>query len=142
MITYTTVAPGPPYEARKGWPRSLHHPTRQYEHNTRPPKRVLALHRDKNKQHATSKRKANRGPRYETCRLFSTAVPISPNTPGRCTRTMDHTSVGHALAASAGSARAQVVALILVTKLACVLLPAVTRFLGRARGRANLQLVP
>ena len=52
------------------------------------------------------------------------------------------TSVGQALAATAGPARALLVALVLVTKLTCVLLPAVTRVLGRALGRAELQLVP
>jgi len=65
-------------------------------------------------------------------------------------RALEHTSldtkketcVGQTLVATAGPVRALVVALVLVTKLACVLLPATTRVLVRARGRSNLELVP
>lgn len=52
------------------------------------------------------------------------------------------TSVGHALAAEAGPARAWVVALVLLTNLKCVPLPAVTRVLCRARDRSKLQHIP
>jgi len=65
-------APGSPYEAHRGRSRSPHLPARQWSRSpiktirtrTRPPELVPARHRDKTKQHASSERNANRGPRY------------------------------------------------------------------------------